>query len=234
MYTASWMLWVTYDDASCASAPRCRAAPPASACASGRRARRTARPSGARRGRRRARARCPRAAACRPRAGAGTCPRSRRARSARRSARARSRALGRGQAELLEAELDVAAAPCATGTARTPGRPSRSSGAPARGAALEVDAPAVGGSSPATMLSSVDLPQPDGPSRATNSSGSTVRLTSSSAGTAWPRAIAIRLRHAARRRRARQGRVAQAEALDLARRRSSAGRRRTRSTRGTL
>ena len=36
------------------------------------------------------------------------------------------------------------------------------------------------------MFRSVDLPQPDGPRMATNSSGSTVRLTSWSAGTSRP------------------------------------------------
>ena len=36
------------------------------------------------------------------------------------------------------------------------------------------------------MLSSVDFPQPDGPSNATNSSDATVALTSASAGTVWP------------------------------------------------
>ena len=50
-------------------------------------------------------------------------------------------------------------------------------------------APAVGASSPATRRSSVDLPQPLGPSRATNSPGRTCRLTSSSTCSApcpWP------------------------------------------------
>src|SRR5882762_1762367 len=47
--------------------------------------------------------------------------------------------------------------------------------------------PDVGGSKPATTLSKVDLPQPDGPRMATNSSGSTVSPTSSSAATTWPR-----------------------------------------------
>ena len=46
------------------------------------------------------------------------------------------------------------------------------------------------------MLSSVDLPQPDGPSRATNSSGSTARSTWLSATTSRPRRSRVGLRHA--------------------------------------
>ena len=41
------------------------------------------------------------------------------------------------------------------------------------------------------MLSSVDLPQPDGPTTATISWASTVNVTPASASTAWPRAIAV-------------------------------------------
>ena len=43
-----------------------------------------------------------------------------------------------------------------------------------------------GASSPATSRSKVDLPQPDGPSNATNSPGLTLKLTSSSTGKTLP------------------------------------------------
>ncbi len=45
-----------------------------------------------------------------------------------------------------------------------------------------VTVPAVGRSSPAIMLSSVDLPLPDGPMTATTSPAATPMLTSASAG----------------------------------------------------
>ncbi len=46
--------------------------------------------------------------------------------------------------------------------------------------------PDVIGSSPATIRSTVDLPQPEGPSRTMNSRSATVKLTSLTAGAAPP------------------------------------------------
>ena len=46
--------------------------------------------------------------------------------------------------------------------------------------------PEVIGSSPAIMRSTVDLPQPEGPSRTMNSRSATVKLTSLTAGAAPP------------------------------------------------
>ena len=66
----------------------------------------------------------------------------------------------------------------ATGTARPPGTSARC------GSARTSTAPDVGWSRPATRLSSVLLPQPDAPSRQTNSPGATSRVTPSSATTA--------------------------------------------------
>src|SRR4051812_37856780 len=54
--------------------------------------------------------------------------------------------------------------------------------------------PVVAGISPATILSKVDLPQPDGPSRQTNSPSLIVRLMSVSAGTDGPCVVYFLLR----------------------------------------
>ena len=97
-----------------------------------------------------------RAAACRPARRAGPAP------AARRRARRRSRRPWPGE---LQRQLDVAPR----------GQPRQQRGLlehERRPRRAELDRrPCVGSSSPATRLSSVDLPQPDAPSRQTNSPG---------------------------------------------------------------
>jgi hypothetical protein len=60
-------------------------------------------------------------------------------------------------------------------------------GRPAGSSPSKPTLPALGVSSPTSRLSSVDLPQPDGPTTATSSSASTVKVTPASASTLWPR-----------------------------------------------
>ena len=75
------------------------------------------------------------------------------------------------------AEGDVVAAPSARETAPIPGTPRARSGPGRRGGPPSIlRLPAVGCSKPATMLSRVDLPQPEGPSSATNSPSPTVEI----------------------------------------------------------
>ena len=62
-------------------------------------------------------------------------------------------------------------------------RASSSSLRPVTGSPATVMSPSSGVSSPATRFSSVDLPQPEGPIRATNSPAATVRFTPRSART---------------------------------------------------
>ena len=141
-----------------------------------RRARRTARPSGARRRPARARARARRAGACRRRARAGACsPKPPRCTSSR-SSSAFGAPLGAWRpCASFSGELDVAA--------RGEPREQRRFLEHQRGAVASPTStvPASGWSRPATMLSSVLLPQPDAPSRQTNSPGATSRVTLSSA-----------------------------------------------------
>src|SRR3954447_22663140 len=63
---------------------------------------------------------------------------------------------------------------------------SSSSLRPTSGSPASATSPSVGVSSPAMMLSSVDLPQPDGPITATNSPGVTVKSTPRNARTGAP------------------------------------------------
>ncbi len=63
--------------------------------------------------------------------------------------------------------------------------------------AVEQHLPAVGKSSPATMRSSVDLPQPEGPRMVTKSFSRTSKSIGSSACVAWPRVPGEGARHAA-------------------------------------
>ena len=60
----------------------------------------------------------------------------------------------------------------------------RSAPGPFTGSPSTVTLPAVGFRKPATALSKVDLPQPDGPMMETNSPGRTTRSVSSTAGMA--------------------------------------------------
>ena len=80
-----------------------------------------------------------------------------------------SRALGPVHAAEPQRQLDVAGAPSATGTAPPPGTSARCGRRRRRW-------PAVGGSRPATRLSSVLLPQPEAPTRQTNSPRRTVEV----------------------------------------------------------
>ena len=57
---------------------------------------------------------------------------------------------------------------------------------PITGSPSSRNTPERGGSSPATSRSKVDLPQPEGPSSATNSPGLTLKFTSSSTGSTLP------------------------------------------------
>ena len=136
---------------------------------SSRRARRTARPSAARRRPARARGRARRAGACRPRARAAASWRSRRGAPSRAAARCGRAGARRGDARELQRELDVAAH-------RQP-REQRGFLEHERrcGWRRTSTVPDVGWSRPATRLSSVLLPQPDAPSRQTNSPGATSR-----------------------------------------------------------
>ncbi len=163
------------EDGLAASPSRCAAARCSSGRASSRRARRTARPSGGCRDCRTARGRSPRAGACRPTARAASASRTRRCRRAA-SARAPAPAappwarpcISSGSVMLpsivshgkrlaswktmpmpaTDIALARAVAPRARGRARAP-------------------SPLVGCVRPATMRSSVVLPQPDGPSSTT-------------------------------------------------------------------
>src|SRR5688572_9889248 len=60
----------------------------------------------------------------------------------------------------------------------------RSGAGPVTGRPSTRTVPVVGARKPATMFSSVDLPQPDGPSRQTSSRSATARSISASAGPA--------------------------------------------------
>src|SRR5438093_9373144 len=68
----------------------------------------------------------------------------------------------------------------------------RSAPGPDTGRSSTRTSPAVGRRKPATMFSSVDLPQPDGPRRQTNSCAATSRSTSRSAGVSRPWATNVR------------------------------------------
>ena len=76
--------------------------------------------------------------------------------------------------------------PCATGRGCRSGTPCRGRGpGPTIGSWSISTVPTVGISSPAMMLSSVDFPQPDDPTRHTNSRSATSRFTWSMASTVW-------------------------------------------------
>ena len=138
------------------------------------------------RARARARARARRAAAGRPRARADSGRRGRRGRR-RRAGRARG-PRARGAAGRSRRSRPRSGA----GRARSPGRPSRPGAAraaprcrrPRRACRSSSIVPASGASKPAIRRSSVVLPQPDGPSSATNSPRSTQSCASSTAWTA--------------------------------------------------
>ena len=196
MKTASSMSWVT-NSTVLRSAPRCPAAAPASARGSGGRARRRARPSAASAGRWRARARSRCAAACRPTAASGSGARSPPGRPCAMKACGDSICCGARHAAFAQAEADVVAH-------REPGEQRVALEHHAAVGARAVDArgrraaprPTVWRSSPATMRSSVLLPQPEGPRMVTKSFSA--RRGRSPAGPPW-RAAAWRRSCATRR-----------------------------------
>ena len=114
-------------------------------------------------------------------------------------ARARSKPR---DAQLLEAELHV-------GPHGAPGKErellehgGRHRPARARARPRSRRAPQLAGKSPPMMLSSVDLPQPDGPSMATNSSGSTAKVDLAQRDHVPAAPVGVGLATRARRRRA--------------------------------
>ena len=108
-------------------------------------------------------------------------------RTSRSASSTRRRASRLGHPAHPQAEPDVARAPTCAGRARSSGRPCRSRAVRAAGCRCAGrrarSRRSVRGSSPARQLSAVDLPQPDGPSRATNSPPRIVRSSPSSART---------------------------------------------------
>ena len=128
----------------------------------------------------RARGRSRRASACRPKARADSAARTARARRARaprrppgrRSARsARARSSGRRTLRCTR-DQGISVASWKTIASVRPGRPTASKPSP-----HQRICPAEGGASPAIIRSSVDLPQPDGPSMVTNSPAPIARST---------------------------------------------------------
>ena len=119
------------------------------------------------------RARAPRAAAGRPRAGAGSGRQARRAQPARSASATRRSVSAACDAAHLQREGDVAAHASCAETARSAGTPCRCRAGKAAGdrpaCRSERCEPASGCCSPATIISVVVLPEPDGPRNVRNS-----------------------------------------------------------------
>ena len=217
--TASGIEWVTNSDglarlAGESRSPQMRSSSSVHARrASWRRARRTARPSAAAADRAAARGRARRAAACRPTARAAACRRSRRGRPCRsscaralRGSRRRSRpASSAGSSTLSRIERHFSR----TGAWKT--MPTSANG-PRHGAAGDRRrVPAVAGRSPATMRSSVDLPQPLGPTSGDELAAR--RPPSEMSGERLDRAARRLVGHADRRSMARSRALGRREAI---------------------